>query len=158
MKHFRALAVLAFLLSTPVQAELTGSLGGTYLDTRFQLVALEATLGWRLPLNESVSIQPELRGGIGINEDTVRGIDAEINNTFGANLRLQVDFDSGFYLFAQPTYVRPEFETDLGNTKDWEFGGGGGFGFMVNPNIGFEAGYERIDEADVFRGAVRVYF
>ena len=164
MKILICTAILAAaVMADDVNAEFTGSFGSSYVEVSgADLFVANATLGWRFPVNETISIQPEVRGGVGLNEDTVSGFDFKVNNTFGFNLRFQADFASGFYLFAQPTYIRPEFEAEgFGielSQKEWEFGGGGGLGFMLNRNLGLEAGYERIDGEDLWRGAIRFYY
>lgn len=168
MKHLtRWMAAVLLVGSFSANAQFTGSVGASYADVSgADLAIFDATLGWKFRLNESISIQPEMRGGIGINEENAsalgQDIRAEVNNTFGFNVRLQADLQNDFYLFLQPTYTRTEFKFASAGVKstpkDWDFGGGGGFGFMLNPNFGLEAGYERLDGDDVWRGAVRFYF
>lgn len=158
-----SLSAGALLLASQASAEFTGSLGGTLVDSGgLQLGAVTGTLGYRFPLAENFSFQPEIRGGVGVVDDTIDGVDVEIDNLFGFNARFQVEFDNGFYLFAQPTYTRVEASASIGNIgasdDAWEFGGGGGLGFLFNDNFGIEAGYERIDEADVVNAALRFYF
>lgn len=102
-----------------------------------------------------------MRGGIGINEEDAsplrQDIGAEVDNTFGFNLRLQVDLQNDFYLFLQPPTLAPSSSSRLPASTARPRNGfrRRGFDFILNPNFGLEAGYERLDGGIVWRGAVR---
>ena len=164
MKILICTAILAAaVMAADANAEFTGSVGSTYAEVSgADLFVANATLGYKFPVNEHISIQPEIRGGVGLNEDSVSGVDVEINNTFGFNLRLQAEISNSIYVFAQPSYTRYEVEAEgFGfefSDKSWEFGGGGGLGFRLNQNFALEAGYERVDDLDTWRAAFRFYY
>lgn len=153
-KAFFGVALLS--VSAVASAQMEATAGYSSIDYEDVTVgALVASAGFRIPLNEAVSLTPGARVGFGISDDTVAGMDVELDKFYGLQLRAQFDTQSGFYLFALPTYTKAELDVsasgfDVASPEfDWEFGIGAGAGFKFSDFLGIEAYFEKIDEFDV---------
>ncbi len=174
MKKLIAFLLLAVAASFSAQAQVTSSLGLLYAPDvdDLELGALVASFGYRLDLENGFSVQPEVRGGIGVIDDRfgVPGFgraDVDLSNIFGFTLRGQYDVANGAYFFAQPTYQRIELDVDLPagapagidfDDNAWEWGIEGGLGFRFNEKFGIEASYGVIDNDEVLNFALRTWF
>lgn len=164
---------LGFVLNA--HSQVTSSLGGTYLsDYRgVDVGALVGSLGYRIAGEGNWSFQPEVRYGVGITDDSVRGfspsppapqVDVELDNMYGVVARFQYQTDGNAYLFVQPTLTRIELDagTNLAvrplNDPEWAFGADIGAGFMFGERFGLEGSYGVIDKESVFTAALRGYF
>ncbi len=155
----RILVLLAlFAVSVPASAQWVA--GGGYINLSDEddgidvdLGAVYGSIGYLIEGEGNFSFLPEIRLGIGISDDTVFGVDVELDSFFALSLRGQYDFDSGLYLFANPSYARAEFTASSGgfsaSEDDWEFGIGAGAGYRFQDNFWGEVGYETYDGTDV---------
>lgn len=152
-KLFIALALIFGFANA--QAQITGSLGGTYLsDYRgVELGAVVGSVGYRAGGDSGFSFQPEVRFGVGATGDEVRSASftggevsygVDLDNLLGASARLQFHIPGGAYVFAQPTMTRVNLDADYAlqtralNDAEWEFGGDVGAGLMVTEGFGLE--------------------
>ncbi len=154
----RLLTAMAFLaFSIPASAQWVA--GGGYVNLSddddgidVDVGAIYGSLGYLIEGEGNFSFLPEIRLGIGISDDTVFGVDVELDSFFALSVRGQYDFDSGLYLFAAPSYARAEFTASSGGISasedDWEFGIGGGAGYRFQDNFWGEVGYETYDGTD----------
>jgi len=157
-------AILISIFSSSVMAQVSSGVAYHHFDEGDIAVgALVGSIGYRFVINESVSLIPELRGGIGVNDDRFQGVDVELDALFGGVLRLEVDLNETFYVQLSPSYVRYKLDFSapvaggtfsLSETSN-DFGIGGGIGFRANRNFSLEIGYENIDSVDVFMFGAR---
>ena len=100
---------------------------------------------------------PELRLGLGISDYSASvygvGLKLEMDSVVAFSVRGQYTFDSGFYLFANPSFSRFAVTASAGNESvsedDWEFGFGGGAGYKFTQQLWGELAYEAYDGLDV---------
>ena len=158
MKKF-VLAIALFAVSLPASAQWV--VGGGYVnlsdeegDIDVSLGAVYGSAGYLIEGEGNFSFLPEVRVGFGIADDTVLGVDVEIDNFLALSVRGQYTFDSGFYLFAAPSYARLELTASAGGISvsedDWEFGVGGGAGYKFTEQLWGELGYETYDGTDAW--------
>lgn len=131
-------------------------------DDDVSLGAITGSLGYRFDTTyQGFSVTPEIRIGLGVGDDTVSGVDVELDSLYGFNVRAEWDLGQT-YVFVAPSYTNAEFEASFGGTTvsadEWEFGGGVGFGYRLEQTIGLEISYEVFDELDVFSAGVRLDF
>jgi opacity protein-like surface antigen len=109
-----------------------------------------------------MSFMPELRLGFGVSDDSIQGIDIEIDTLLIASIRGQYNVTENFGVFLQPSYGRLEATASSNGfsvTEDeWEFGFGGGASFQISESSSIEAVYEAFDEADVLSVGFRTTF
>ena len=159
------LGVLVF--SVPASAQWVA--GGGYLNLSddedgvdVSLGGIYGSLGYLIEGEGNFNFLPEIRLGVGISDDTVFGIDIELDTFFALSLRGQYDFESGLYLYAAPSYGRAEFTASAGGVSvsddDWEFGFGGGAGYKFSDTVWGEISYETFDGTDVFSLGFKVGF
>jgi hypothetical protein len=164
--HVGVFAILSLLLASVANAQLTGSVGYTHVDEDVSVGALQGTFGFRLPVLEGAAgtgfLIPELRAGVGINDDTVAGVKFEIDNYYGIAPRFQYEADGGVYGFVQTSYVNYKVKgSQMGisvSDSSWEFGAGLGVGMIFTDVLGAELSWERVDSADVFNLSLRFGF
>lgn len=158
--------ISALLMASAASAQVTGSVGYTHLDEDVSVGALQGTIGYRLPVMEGVAgsgfFIPELRAGVGINDDTVAGVKVEIDHYYGLAPRFQYEADGGLYGFLQASYVNYSVKgSALGvsvSDSTWEFGAGLGVGMAFSQALGAEVSWERVDSADLFNISMRFGF
>lgn len=150
------LGVALLSMSAVASAQIEATAGYSSLDLdEVTLGALVAGVGYRIPLNEAVSLTPGARIGFGIADDSIGNTDYELDSFYGLQMRAQFDTQNGFYLFALPSYSKLEMGVSGGLwgddswESDWEFGIGAGAGFKFSDFAGIEASFEKIDEADM---------
>ena len=149
--------------SAPAAAQFSSGLAYHYLDSGdVNLGAVVGSVGYRFVVNDAVSIIPELRGGIGVQDDSIQGVDVELDGLFGGVLRLEFNLSDTFYLQVSPSYARYKASVSflgqsISDTSN-EFGIGGGLGFRFNPRVSAEVAYENIDDLDVYLIGLRFTF
>lgn len=165
---------LTFGLALNAHSQVTSSVGVTYLpDYRgVDVGAAFGSIGYRIDMNSKWSCQPELRAGIGVIDDSVRGfspvqpgpmVDVELDNLLGAAGRFQYQSDGGTYLFVQPNLTRVKLNggnnlaTRGLSESDRELGGDVGAGFLFGEGFGVEASYGVLDGEPVATAALRLY-
>ncbi len=166
----RQLAAGAAMLLLSFGAHAQWTAGVSYTDASiddFKLGAIVASIGYRFPITDTFALVPEVRAGFGVGDDTrnIGGVlvTAEVDTLYGFSNRFQYEFpDTNFVMFGVASYVNYEF-TAKGNgvsvsDDTWEFGYGGGAGYMFTPRIGGEASYERVDGEDLFTIGARFKF
>jgi len=163
-------AILAgALFATPASAELVGGIG-YYLanvqvnspDLDYRLGLLGATLGYRYASSSLFSLTPEIRAGVGIEDDSDRGVKLEIERFYSANLRAQWNLAGNTWFYVAPSYMNIQakargFGVSISD-DDWEFGAGLGFGFGLSDNVGLEFSYEKFDELELLGFGLRGRF
>ena len=126
------------------------------------LNAIAASIGYRFESETNFSFMPELRYGFGVGDDDILGVKVEIESILALSVRGQYDFESGVYLFGAPAYANLDVKASSGGLSasddDWEFGVGGGIGYMFSEQASGELSYETYDGTDVIGVAVKVSF
>ncbi len=165
-RHILA-AILLVLVSIPASAQITSGLAYYHVDGDDVTVGvLVGSLGYRIPVNDAFSVVPKIRGGFGVKDDTVDGVDVELENLFGAALRLEFLLTESFYVHLTPSYARYSAKASAplaGGTLSItetsnEFGIGGGLGFRFTRNFSLEANYEYVDGLDIIQIGARFDF
>ncbi|MBD3648838.1 MAG: outer membrane beta-barrel protein [Pseudomonadales bacterium] len=164
MRIVTILLLSVSFLSVTARAEgPVGAVGYANLsDDDVSLGAITGSLGYRFDTTyQGFSVTPEVRIGLGINDDTYAGVDVELDSLYGFNVRAEWDLGQT-YIFVAPSYTNVEVEASFGgitvSDDEWEFGGGLGFGYRLEQTIGLEVSYEVFDDVDVFSAGVRLDF
>lgn len=158
--RMKTLVAAGLMMAASTASASEGTFGFGYLhvdDGDIGLGAFTTTIGFVVQINDGFSIIPEFRAGIGVNDDRFEGVDIELKSLAGANLRFEFDLSDAAYLFLSPSYNRYKVKASApvaGGTfsvsgSDDNFGFGGGVGFYISEGFSIEAGYERIDGANV---------
>ncbi|WP_405226019.1 outer membrane beta-barrel protein [Lentisalinibacter sediminis] len=153
------LAIALLTVSVPASAQWVA--GGGYVNLsdeedglEVDLGAIYGSIGYLIEGEGNFSFLPELRLGFGIADDTVLGVDVEVDNFLALSVRGQYTFESGLYLFANPSYARLEVTASAGgfsvSEDDWEFGVGGGAGYKFTQQFWGELAYETYDGTDAW--------
>ena len=125
------------------------------------LGALYASAGYTYN-SGNLSFMPEVRLGLGVTDDSIQGVDVEIDSLVIASIRGQYNVTDRFGVFLQPSYGRLEATASFNGSSvtedEWEFGVGGGAAFQISESSSIEAYYEAFDEADVLSIAFRMDF
>lgn len=151
---FKKTAVALTLSALSVSASANWVAGAGYtnlsLDGDATLGALVASVGYKFPINESISLVPEARVGFGIKDDS--GL--ELDNMYGIGVRGEYALESGLYLFVAPTLTKfkTSYEVD-GFDFESEFGGGANTGGQSGPDdnsvyLGDDLGWFDLDDWD----------
>lgn len=158
----------AFLFSAAsANAQVTSGLSYYHVDNNgITLGALVGSFGVEIPINDSLSIIPEFRGGVGVKNDTVEGVKIELESVLSAVVRFEVLLTESFYLHVSPSYGRYQAKASASfagvsafvRDSSYDFGIGGGLGFRIGPHFSLEAGYENIDGLDVIQIGSRYRF
>lgn len=131
------------------------STGNSSADLSFTTVA--GSLGYHLDAGDGLTFTPEVRYGVGIGNDSVFGIDFDLDRFYGFTLR--AEFDVGdTYVYFMPTYTNFRFEAAIPSlsSDEWDFGGGVGAGYRFSQYGAVEVTYERIESGDVFCAGLRL--
>lgn len=140
------------------------------VDLNFDL--LVASFGYEFELMDNFKLVPEYRLGTGINDDSYAfegsesGIHVDLQRFTAVSTRIQYDFESGLYLFANPSYGNAKRKSSVvylgqpitSTHEDWEFSFGAGIGFHFNDAISAQLMMERYDESDLISAGVRFAF
>ncbi|MEM6514005.1 MAG: outer membrane beta-barrel protein [Pseudomonadota bacterium] len=156
-----------FVLAAPVSAQWVA--GGGYVnlsdESEFFDVSvggIYASLGYLVESESGLTFLPEMRLGTGVADDTILGVDIELDSFFAFSVRGQFEFDSSFYVYAAPSYARVELTASAAGMSesedDWEFGVGGGVGYKFSDKAWGELSYETYDGTDVFSIGFKVPF
>lgn len=175
MKQLLLGLVLVLGFAANAHSQITGSLGGTYFSEYrgVELGALAGSIGYRAGGDGGFSFQPEVRFGLGVTGDEIRGVDfgggeqifdVDLDHFVGASARLQFQVPGGPYVFVQPTMARVNLETGNAlqvrnlNDAEWDFGGDIGAGVMLTDGFGLEGSVGVMDGESVYGAAMRFYF
>ncbi|MDR9390348.1 MAG: outer membrane beta-barrel protein [Wenzhouxiangella sp.] len=166
MKLKALLLGFALLLSANASAQFVSGLGYYHVhqsDLDLDVGALAGSVGYQFDLNDAVSIVPELRGGIGLQEDTALGVDVKVDNLIAAAVRVQWAVSDPVYLYTVASYGEYEFKFDGRGISSFNLSGddsgfGGGLGFNLADEFSIEAGYEDIAGLDIFSASARFRF
>ena len=166
MKKFITVVLLS-AMPFAANAEWVGGVGYLNLSDSeggvdISLNAIAASIGYRFESEGDFSFMPELRFGTGVGDDDLFGVSVEIDSILALSVRGQYDYDSGVYLFGAPAYANLDLKASAGGVSasedDWEFGIGGGIGYMFSDRASGEFLYETYDGTDVIGVAVKVSF
>lgn len=158
---FKKALLAAALVSVTMSASANWVLGVSYSnlsdsegDIDISLGGVVASAGYKYAVNQTFSIVPELRYGIGVSDDEVFGVDLELDSFYALSLRGEFDVTENVYAYIAPSYGKLEVTASAGgfsesDTSDWEFGIGGGLGYKFNPTTSAEVSYESFDGTDV---------
>ena len=131
------------------------------------LDAVTLSVGYEIRIEDSkFSFMPELRVGFGVGDDTINEFETdfmlEIETYYGLSARGTYHASPNFYIFLQPSYVNLEVKVSAmgmsAKEDDWEFGLGGGVGFIPTDNVMLEAIFEDFDGTNVISAGVRYSF
>ena len=157
---------VALLFSAQASAQTVTSFGyynAHENDLDVDLGVLVGSVGYQFAPNDAIRIVPEVRGGIGVTDESILGAEIKIRNVVAAALRVELAISEPVYLYTVSSYGEYEFKAEdrvLGSAtvSDDDFGFGGGVGFNASQELAFEAGYEDVGGLDVFNASVRVRF
>ncbi|WAJ69188.1 outer membrane beta-barrel protein [Catenovulum adriaticum] len=126
------------------------------------LGGLTGSLGYQFDAQNGFYFTPELRVGTGISDDSVGGVDVEMDSFVALSVRGQYSVNQQVYLFAAPSYANAELTASGGGTSvtedEWEFGLGGGIGYQMTDAMSAEFMYEQYDDADLMSFGVKFSF
>lgn len=126
------------------------------------LGGLTGSLGYQFDAQNGFYFTPELRVGTGISDDSVGGIDVEMDRFVALSVRGQYSVNQQIYLFAAPSYANVELTASgagvSSSSDDWEFGLGGGIGYQMTDAMSAEFMFEQYDEADLMSFGVKFAF
>jgi hypothetical protein len=155
-------AVFGFSASA-ASAEIQGGIGASYADLgssdsgTIDVWAADLSVGWRFAINEALSIAPEARFLIGVQDWSEGPVTAELKGSYGAVVRFQYDFVGGLYFFAAPAYTSYKLgaSVDFGpgaigsaSDSEWLFSGSTGLGINFTENWAAEIRYEQTEKVE----------
>lgn len=135
-------------------------------DDQLDFGVIAASAGYAFKVNEQFTVMPELRLGIGIENDSVEilstDVKLEIKRFTSISVRGQYQLDDQWYAFAAPSYTNLDVEASaLGQSDsddEWEFGFNTGLGYKINEVMSLEASYENFDGTDFIGAGFKVNF
>ncbi|WP_017444203.1 outer membrane beta-barrel protein [Gayadomonas joobiniege] len=131
-------------------------------DLDLSVGALVGSISYQVEQENGLSILPTFRAGFGISDDTVFGVDLELDSFYAFSVRGQYMASPELYLFVEPSYANAEFTASSGGVSetedDWEFGLGGGLGYNFSSQAAVEFQYEQYDGTDVLSFGLKVDF
>lgn len=168
-KGLLSVTILLLGLCSSISAWGQGTFGVSYAqidDSDIGVGALVSSVGYRYELSDSFALVPEIRGGIGIKDDSYAGINVKLKGLAAAALRTELKFSDHVYNFGAISYGRYRFKvsvpgtgSDTGASNDVGYGGGLGFSFSGSPDsVRLEIGYEDIDSVGIFSAGLRYRF
>jgi len=158
---FKKAILSAALLTVSMSASANWEFGIGYTnvsdddgDIDISLGGIVASAGYQYQVNDGFQLVPEVRIGTGVSDDTVFGVDVELDSFYAVSLRGEYTLADNMYVYIVPSYGKLELTASANgfsesSDSDWEFGLGGGFGFMVTETTSVEVSYETFDDADV---------
>lgn len=163
-------SLIALALSTVSFVSMANWVGGvSYVNLSddiggedISLGGITGSLGYKIDSESKFTFIPEIRIGTGVGDDTVYGVDVEMNGFIAFSFKGQYQLNESVYLFAAPSYANVEIEASANGysaTEDeWEFGIGAGLGYQFNNSVFGELSYEQFDGTDVFSAGVKFNF
>lgn len=125
------------------------------------LGAVYASAGYEYTSGK-MTFMPELRLGVGVGDDTLFGVNVEIDTFIAASVRGQYNVTDSFGVFLQPAYGRLEVSASASgqsaSNDTTEFGFGGGASFKISDTASLEALYETFDGTDIISFGARFTF
>ncbi len=158
---FKKIAIALVTLALPLTASANWSLGGGYVNISSDIDGPDVSLGGLYgsaaykftTSNSKVSIIPELRLATGISDDTVYGVDIEMERFIALSAKAQYQVNNNIHIFIMPTYANLEIKASANGSSasddEWEFGFGTGLGYDFNQQSSVIFSYERFDDTDV---------
>jgi opacity protein-like surface antigen len=166
-KFFKLTAIASLVcLSSVASAQWTFSGGYANYNEEdsgvdINLGAIYASAGYEYTSGK-MTFMPELRLGVGVADDTVFGVNVEIDSFVVASIRGQYNVTDSFGVFLQPSYGRSAVSASAGgqsaSDNTTEFGFGGGATFKLSETTALEASYESFDGTDVISFGARFTF
>lgn len=159
----------AGLIAVSSIASAAWTAGGGYADlsdsddgiVNINLGVVYASAGYEF-LATDFTIMPELRLGVGVYDDTVSGVNLEVDSYIAVSVRGKLNLTDNIGLFLQPTYTRLALTASaMGiseSADNWELGFGGGVTYNLSDMTSIEAAYEIIDGTDVVSLGYRHHF
>ena len=130
----------------------SGAQDGDGVDVDLGMVS--ASLAYSFGESNGFSNIVEVRLGTGASDDTLLGVDVELDSFVQIAYRPQFEIDNNFYVYGLLSYASVEFELSaLGasTTVDGDEAGiGAGIGYRLTDSVDAEVSYESIDDFDVF--------
>lgn len=158
---FKKAILAAAILGTSLSASANWELGvgyGNISDSEdgvdLSLGGLMVSAGYQYNVSDSVTLTPQVRYGIGIQDDEISGIDIELDNFYALSLKASTSLGEKAYAYVVPSYGKLELTGSAGGysisaDSDWEFGFGAGVGYSLSENASIEVSYESFDGSDV---------
>lgn len=164
MKQKIFVMTLALMLSATGWAQGVSGISYTQLDEdELSVGALVGSVGYRYAINDTITLIPELRVGLGVKDDTFEGGTVKLNGFVAGAVRAQFQISEPIYLFTAGSYGRyrvkasvPGADSVSDASKDWGFGGG--IGLNINQTSSIEIGYEDIGGLDSYTIGARFNF
>lgn len=129
------------------------------VDLSFTLV--QASVGYQFDVGETFTLTPEIRAGVGADDDTLLGVDIEVDSFYGVGLRAGIAAGNA-YVYAYPTYTNYKLKASAAGVSasadDWDTGIGVGAGYNLTAGTSIEISYESIEDADIFALGLRFAF
>ncbi|WP_371195228.1 outer membrane beta-barrel protein [Glaciecola sp. SC05] len=161
-KGLAAILLTAFSTAAIAQASIAGSYANLSADDlSFGVVNINAAFEFRAQ-NSQFSLMPELRLGIGVQDDTLFGTNVEVDEFQSVALRLNYYASDTIAVFIVPSYARLGIQASQGgfssSASETEFGLGLGVSGKIADEWAVEGSYERYDDTNVLSAAIRYYF
>lgn len=166
MKKTLVAAILMAATSAAQASTWNISAGATSfdIDDSISIKSMQVGVGYEVKsANSNWSFLPELRLGTGLGDESLMGVDVEIDRlvSFSARGNYQVNDLVGVYV--QPAYTKLTIGYDgygmsESEDSDWELGVGAGVTVSVGSNSRLEFGYDRYDDADALTVGYRYKF
>lgn len=167
---FKKIAAVSLLAALPAvaSAEWVAGLGFNMWDLDLGGASaspnsISGSIGYKFgPQGEGLKFIPEFRYGLGMGDDTVQGVDIEVDNFVALTAKGQYDFTGGGYVFALLGWsdLEANFDGPGGSESgsEDETGFGLGAGFQFNESVATELSFESYDDAEAISLAVKFHF
>ena len=173
--------VFCLLIATVVQAETVIGVEWLELDTDSSIEGsvsslgiLDLTVGYRFDLGAALNWTVEFHYGIGgLDSINIGGLDTDVSEYYGLNLRGQWQLGNNFYLYVAPSYTKIELESERKSIfgcgpepnpcftlheGDWEVGAAIGLGYSFSNSISAELSARKLGDADILGISLRYHF
>lgn len=123
------------------------------------LGAVHAGIGYEYQF-EGFRVIPELKMGIGVNDDKVGTVEASLDYFVSLNLRGAYEISSSSRLFLQPSLNRSKTSASQlrVSENDWELGLGAGFEFDVSEQSSIEFSFDHYEDKWLYSAGIRYRF
>ncbi|WP_181902239.1 outer membrane beta-barrel protein [Thalassotalea euphylliae] len=161
-----ALLALAFPLTAAAQWSIGTGYANLSSDDDGLDVSLSAVYGsvsyYHKIENTQWTVTPELRFGIGLNDDEVFDVDFEIDRFVALSVKGQYQAADNFYLFVMPSYadvkIEASFRGSSASDSESELGYGVGAGFNITEQSLLEFSFEQYDDTDLLTASIHMKF